>query len=260
MLMGFNNEPASWCFCGGRGPFSTVDKATTNYCNFTTLPTQTISLTSHSTSIDTPPLSTLSKKCSSSSYVNCRLVLFAETGTICPTASVTRPASCDVTPSAVPKPTPPTPPPQPKAYQGGVCSIHIFEEATDGDKGSTLGAEFTIKDSGGKELTKKKIKNGNAELRWGSTITIPKGDSKLDYDVMVTFSTKVQSKRAAREKRIAPGDTGGGNTRPDFGYEKRLVIVQAGTQSWDTNARDNKVTPHFNVGNWDRNGAPPVSS
>lgn len=137
--------------------------------------------------------------------------------------------------------------------------MHIFEEATDGDKGSTLGAEFTIKDGGGKELTKKTIKNGNDELRWGSTITIPTGDSKLDYDVLVTFSTKVQSKRAEHEKRIGPGDPSGGTTRPNFAYEKRIVVIQAGSQTWDTNARDDKVTPHFNVGDWDRNGAPPVS-
>lgn len=152
--------------------------------------------------------------------------------------------------------------------------MHIFEEATDGEKGSTLGAEFTIKDGGGKELTKKTIKNGNEELRWGSTITIPKGDSKLDYDVLVTFSTKSQSKRAvpdagfgdpgrrnfAHEKRIGPGDPGGGgSTLPNYAYEKRIVVVQAGSQTWDSNARDDKVTPHFNVGGWDRNGAPPVS-
>lgn len=52
-LMGFNNEPSSWCFCGGRGPFSTIPGSTTSYCAFPTLPTETISLTSHSTSVDT---------------------------------------------------------------------------------------------------------------------------------------------------------------------------------------------------------------
>ena len=52
-LMGFNNEPASWCFCGGRGPFSTIQNATTKYCEFQTLPNATISLTSHSTYINT---------------------------------------------------------------------------------------------------------------------------------------------------------------------------------------------------------------
>ncbi|KAL1980204.1 hypothetical protein VTN96DRAFT_4470 [Rasamsonia emersonii] len=52
-LMGVNNEPSSWCFCGGRGPFSTIPGATTSYCNFSTLPSQTITLTSHSTSVNT---------------------------------------------------------------------------------------------------------------------------------------------------------------------------------------------------------------
>jgi hypothetical protein len=51
-LMSVNNDPASWCFCGGQGPFSTLSQATTSYCAFTTLPTQTISLTSHSTPAD----------------------------------------------------------------------------------------------------------------------------------------------------------------------------------------------------------------
>ena len=53
-LMSVNNDPASWCFCGGQGPFSTLSQATTSYCAFTTLPTQTISLTSYSTPVDSP--------------------------------------------------------------------------------------------------------------------------------------------------------------------------------------------------------------
>ncbi|KAH8426059.1 uncharacterized protein LDX57_003799 [Aspergillus melleus] len=52
-LMGFNNEPSSWCFCGGRGPFSTISGSTSSYCAFTKLPSETISLTSHTTSINT---------------------------------------------------------------------------------------------------------------------------------------------------------------------------------------------------------------
>jgi hypothetical protein len=52
-LMGMNNDPSSWCFCGGRGPFLTIKGSTTNYCALSTLPTQTISLTSHSTSVNT---------------------------------------------------------------------------------------------------------------------------------------------------------------------------------------------------------------
>ncbi|PLB43711.1 hypothetical protein P170DRAFT_60899 [Aspergillus steynii IBT 23096] len=51
--MGFNNEPSSWCFCGGRGPFSTISGSTSSYCDFTKLPSETISLTSHTTSINT---------------------------------------------------------------------------------------------------------------------------------------------------------------------------------------------------------------
>ncbi|KAH6673426.1 hypothetical protein B0J14DRAFT_590761 [Halenospora varia] len=57
-LMGFNNEPSSWCFClasngGNLGPFSTMKDLTTNFCAFPALPTQTISLTSHPTTINT---------------------------------------------------------------------------------------------------------------------------------------------------------------------------------------------------------------
>ena len=51
-LLSVNNVPASWCICGGLGPFSTISHATKSYCAYTTRPTQTISLTSHSTSVN----------------------------------------------------------------------------------------------------------------------------------------------------------------------------------------------------------------
>jgi hypothetical protein len=52
-LMGVDNTPSSWCFCGRHGPFSTISGLTASCCAFSVLPTQTISLTSHSTSIYT---------------------------------------------------------------------------------------------------------------------------------------------------------------------------------------------------------------
>jgi len=111
--------------------------------------------------------------------------------------------------------------------------------------------EATIKDGAGNLLTKKT----NDQFSWGTKITTSKSDSKLDNDVEITFSKSAPNLK----KRIGLGDPGDHTPPPNFSYEKRLISIKIGDQAWDTTMTDEKKTPHFNVGGWDRNGVPPVS-
>ena len=45
----------------------------------------------------------------------------------------------------------------------------------------------------------------------------------------------------------------------NYGWEKRIVILQAGIWTWDTTHKDLAATPRFKVGDWDNNTIPPVS-
>lgn len=149
------------------------------------------------------------------------------------------------------KPTSTKKPAPNKPYKTGTCSMHIFESATGGDKGDSLKMEATVKDGGGKELTKKTEK----QFSWGETIKISKSGSKLDDDIEITFSKSAPKIK----KRIDLGDPGTHTPPPDWSYEKRSISIKIGDQTWDTDDTDEHKTPHINVGKWDRNGLPPVS-
>lgn len=171
------------------------------------------------------------------------------TGTPGPTVTWTTPAA--TTPS--PKSTPPTTVPSqptipPKAYKTGICSMHIHESATGGSPADSLSADVEVKDDGGNTIGMA----NNPQFSWGTTIIIHKEDTKLDDDIIVIFP-----KTTPRfGKRMC---CGGFTAPPDFSYEKRLIEVQIGRLTWDSSVTDQSKTPHFNVGGWDRNGAPPVS-
>lgn len=157
----------------------------------------------------------------------------------------------------------PTKPPDPgaqttptKGYVTGTCTLHIFETASGGD-GASLGMSAEIKDGGGNTLTSVDIKTGS--LEWGATYNFHKEDSALDYDVMVTFYSKTPTKKRSLLERLT-GDPPAAPT-PNWGYEKRLIMVQAGENNFDTSVTEESAgrkLPYWHVGGWDRNGLPPV--
>lgn len=135
--------------------------------------------------------------------------------------------------------------------------MHITEGAWDGDTPIAMTAE--IKDGGGKSLAT--IKGTPV---WDGSVSLSGLNSKLPYDVVITFSSKVRSKRVVREKRSAlePQRCAGcepPTPRPNYAYEQRMVVVQAGDVTFNSNQRDESQIPHMNVGGWDNNGGPPVS-
>jgi hypothetical protein len=126
--------------------------------------------------------------------------------------------------------------------------MHIHESATGGSPADPLSADIEVKDGGGNTIGKA----SNPQFPWGTTIIIHKEDTKLDDDLLVIFSKTTPKLRT----RICCGDF---TPPPNFSYEKRLIEVQIGQTTWDSSVTDQSKTPHFNVGGWDRNGAPPVS-
>ncbi|KAF2868269.1 hypothetical protein BDV95DRAFT_610231 [Massariosphaeria phaeospora] len=187
-LMGMNNEPASWCLCNGRGPFSTVDKATTNYCDLSALPTAIISLTSHSTSKDTACYTSTATLDTGAVQPGCHCGdIWAGIATT--TTSGTTYIGCSISPSwhmlstILPTPTP-TPPTAPYAAASpGHCQVHVQQErlykpASD----KPFGLDVQIYDTGRSKI--------------GSTAGSPYGPakplrmkSKLEAELVITPSS-----------------------------------------------------------------------
>ncbi|KAF2689866.1 hypothetical protein K458DRAFT_95905 [Lentithecium fluviatile CBS 122367] len=222
-LMGVNNEPASWCFCGGRGPFSTIDKATTSYCDFTALPTQTISLTSHSTSVDTAcKVSTTTLSASSvNTYCQCGTIM-AGIGTT--TTSGTTYIGCQLSPSwsmlstIAPSTTSTTEAPKPTAPYAdapGQCHIHVNEFQLCAEETADLAVEITMWDVGGAQI--------------GYQHDTEAGDG---------HPLKMKSKLEALLE-VTPEHRG------DY------IQFTLGTESWTSKDNDKGALAYCNTGGWD---------
>lgn len=118
-------------------------------------------------------------------------------------------------------------------------------------------AVIEVKDASGNDKGAK-IVRPDGSLKWNGKVAFAQSDTKLPYPVVVTFT------RASKKKRSLTGDESvkfkrlQGTQKPNYTFEKWLVVVEAGPVTCDSSQTDPKKMPHWNVGNWDNSVNPPV--
>ncbi|KAF2814456.1 uncharacterized protein BDZ99DRAFT_473515 [Mytilinidion resinicola] len=167
----------------------------------------------------------------------------------CPQTLSTSPPPSSAAQSAPSSPgTTNTQPPPP--FAPGNCKIHIKEWfGTDEPWLAPVYSSLQIYDGQGTQL----YTFDSGSVPWGNSVTAPMADSKLPYDVTVTFSTDVPKRR----KRAGLGNSllRGRLYVPQPSYaehtwNKRLVTIGAGDTHWDFSMTD-QTKPWCSVGAWD---------
>lgn len=130
--------------------------------------------------------------------------------------------------------------------------MHITEKADSGS--ATVEITASIKDGGGKFLAS----TGTQAPKWGDKAVIHESNTKLPYDVTLTFLVgKSSTKRTLLSLwRRINGDPA--TPRPNYSYESRIISIQAGATTFDTTQTDKTKTPWVSVGGWDNSLSTPV--
>ncbi|TVY88012.1 hypothetical protein LAWI1_G008980, partial [Lachnellula willkommii] len=150
------------------------------------------------------------------------------------TSSVITTSTLSTSTSAVAPPPSSSSPPLPP-YQTGVCSIHITEKALSGS--ATVEITASIKDGGGKFLAS----TGTQSPKWGGEAVIYGSNTKLPYDVTLTFSNKSTTKRTLLSlwrRMYTPA-----SPPPNYSYEKWIISIQAGATTFNTTQTDKTKMP-----------------
>lgn len=131
-------------------------------------------------------------------------------------------------------------------YQTGTCNIHLLEVSrfyTD-----PVYLQFNISDGSGKSLYSEWSKS-----KWGDVVTANAKDTKLPYPVTATLtqflllnSRRVKDGNRAPKRFVASPD-------PPIivPWEKWLIQLDAGSQSWNNGVIDPTKLPYCKVGDWD---------
>jgi hypothetical protein len=125
----------------------------------------------------------------------------------------------------------------PPTKRAPLCKAHIIEVAQ-GNKGPVYTRVTAFKDD-------KPIYTSPdlGPLKYNSVVTLPKGDSKLGYDVTVKFTDKI-----GNGKRDRPPPS---SLVHQFDFEAFNVEIEAGGNKFTFRDKDQKKMPHCDVGGWD---------
>jgi hypothetical protein len=157
-----------------------------------------------------------------------------------PEAPLQPPSSISATlPPPAPSSSPSPPPPM---YQPGLCTINIWELATN-DMTQKIHVQLQISDNGNNLLYSNWFQD-----YWGFTATAQATDTNLPYHFAVTL---------AKSSKPKPRDTkdgleekfSGPSARPNV--ENWIVQLQAGNTRWNSDQTDSNKHPFCNVGGWD---------
>ncbi|KAF2104453.1 hypothetical protein NA57DRAFT_51277 [Rhizodiscina lignyota] len=137
-------------------------------------------------------------------------------------------------------------------YAPGTCRIEVVEFFPDDKPSEGPNVHLNVTDNSWKVLS-----YIDQSIQWGNSITISETDSKLKYDITVTFHKtpkNLNKKRdgnisnlVANAKRLFPPPSDNG--KPLY-FLSLFVSFVAGGSQWDTSNTNSNSYPHCNVGDW----------
>jgi hypothetical protein len=130
---------------------------------------------------------------------------------------------------APPPATTTTAPPPPQQ----TCHLHVFE--TSETYNTPLYVQLNV--TAGNAPT---VSN-NFKLKWGQSVSVPKSDTNLAYDVTADFLMALSTSKV---KRLAVPP-------PTPNWEAWVVTFTAGSNNWNDKDTDKSKLPYCNVGGWD---------
>ncbi|EPE24769.1 hypothetical protein GLAREA_08622 [Glarea lozoyensis ATCC 20868] len=209
-------------------------------------PTVTTGLLPETTASILTDLPKLSKKCLTSTLLDCTYIFREVTAPDpCPTTTDLLPASCTSTPApittttALPPPAPEPAPPPPPPFAKGICRVHIYYWTAHGNAGpfTTI---LSIFDNANTQLYTHEF----TDQAWGSSIILGSTDTKLPNNVDLEFGDSVPKIRKIRSPADRP-------LPPQVLYPGYPVTVRVGGLSWGFGDVDERRLPRCDVGGWE---------
>ncbi|PGH08453.1 hypothetical protein AJ80_07852 [Polytolypa hystricis UAMH7299] len=119
--------------------------------------------------------------------------------------------------------------PRNRQYNRGVCRVHITEVMDSSRDAKPLLAHLVVFDDKNKEIYKKMD-----WIKFGDTVTLPAGDTRMLNELQVEFSTE----RPKRRRNKRQGNNFWWPEMESKAYQQYLVKLKFGDAKWDFKTRD----------------------